>query len=67
MTKTKLVNALEQGGVVSTNQPQNLADLGYRHGGALQTVKSLASWAIDNVKGFPDNISDEDTTEIRSG
>jgi hypothetical protein len=67
MTKTKLVSALESGGVVSTNQPQNLADLGYRHGGALQTVKSLASWAIDNVKGFPDNISDEDTTEIRLG
>jgi hypothetical protein len=67
MTKTKLVNALEQGKLVSTNQPQNLADLGYRHGGALQTVKSLASWAIDNVKGFPDNISDEDTTEIRLG
>jgi hypothetical protein len=61
MTKTKIEVS------VSTNQPQNLADLGYRHGGALQTVKSLASWAIDNVKGFPDNISDEDTTEIRLG
>lgn len=67
MTKTKLVNALEQGAVVSTNQPQNLADLGYRHGGALQTVKSLATWALDNVKGFPDNMSDEDTTQIRLG
>lgn len=68
MTKTKLVNALEQGGVVNTNVPQNLADLGYRHGGALHTVKQLAEWALDGgVKGFPDNISDDDTTEIRSG
>jgi hypothetical protein len=58
MTKTKIeVN----------NQPQNLTDLGYRHGGALQTVKSLATWALDNVKGFPDNMSDEDTTQIRLG
>lgn len=59
MTKTKIE--------VNTNQPQNLADLGYRHGGALQTVKSLATWALDNVKGFPDNMSDEDTTQIRLG
>lgn len=68
MTKTKLVNALEQGNVVNTNVPQNLADLGYRHGGALHTVKQLAVWALDGgVKGFPDNISDDDITEIRSG
>jgi len=67
MTKTKLVNALEQGNVVSTNQPQNLADLGYRHGGALQSIKSLATWGLDNVKGFPDNLSDDDTAQLRSG
>lgn len=67
MTKTKLEKALEQGGVVNTNVPQNLADLGYRHGGALHTVKSLATWGLDNVKGFPDNMSDEDTAEIRLG
>jgi hypothetical protein len=64
MAKTKLVNALEQGAI---NQPQNLADLGYRHGGALQTVKSLATWALDHVKGFPDNVSDDDTQTIRQG
>jgi hypothetical protein len=67
MTKTKLVNALEQGNVVNTNTPQNLADLGYRHGGALQSIKSLATWGLDNVKGFPDNLSDDDTTQLRSG
>ena len=60
MTKTKIE--------VNTNQPQNLADLGYRHGGALHTVKQLAVWALDGgVKGFPDNIADDDVTEIRSG
>jgi hypothetical protein len=67
MTKTKLVNALEQGSVVNTNVPQNLADLGYRHGGVLQSITALATWGLDNVKGFPDNMSDEDTAEIRSG
>ena len=59
MTKTKIE--------VNTNTPQNLADLGYRHGGALQSISALATWALDNVKGFPDNISDEDTAEIRLG
>jgi len=68
MSKTKLVNALEQGGVVNSNQPTSLPDLGYRHGGALHTVKQLATWALDGgVKGFPDNVSDEDTLAIRQG
>lgn len=68
MTKTKLVNALEQGAVINSNQPTSLPDLGYRHGGALHTVKQLAVWALDGgVKGFPDNVSDEDTLSIRQG
>ena len=68
MSKTKLVNALEQGGVINSNQPTSLPDLGYRHGGALHTVKQLATWALDGgVKGFPDNVSDEDTLSIRQG
>jgi hypothetical protein len=68
MSKTKLVNALEQGGVVNSNNPTSLPDLGYRHGGALHTVKQLAVWALDGgVKGFPDNVSDEDTLSIRQG
>jgi hypothetical protein len=68
MTKTKLVNALEQGAVIgNSNQPQNLADLGYRHGGVLQSVKQLATWALDHVKGFPDDVSDEDILSIRQG
>ena len=67
-SKTKLVNALEQGGVINSNQPTSLPDLGYRHGGALHTVKQLATWALDGgVKGFPDNVSDEDTLSIRQG
>lgn len=68
MTKTKLVNALEQGAVINSNQPNSLPDLGYRHGGALHTVKQLATWALDGgVKGFPDDVSEEDTLSIRQG
>ena len=68
MTKTKLVNALEQGGVVNSNNPTSLPDLGYRHGSALYTAKQLAVWALDGgVKGFPDNVSDEDIVSIRQG
>jgi hypothetical protein len=68
MTKTKLVNALEQGGVVNTNNPTSLPDLGYRHGSALYTAKQLAVWALDGgVKGFPDNVSDDDILSIRQG
>lgn len=69
MTKTKLVNALEQGAVIgNSNQPTSLPDLGYRHGGVLQTAKQLATWALDGgVKGFPDDVSEEDVLSIRSG
>lgn len=68
MTKTKLVNALEQGGVVNTNNPTSLPDLGYRHGSALYTAKQLAIWALDGgVKGFPDNVNEEDILSIRQG
>jgi len=68
MSKTKLVNALEQGGVINSNQPTSLPDLGYRHGSALYTAKQLAIWALDGgVKGFPDNVSDEDILSIRQG
>lgn len=70
MTKTKLVNALEQGAVIGSdlNTPKNLPDLGYKHGSALYTAKQLATWALDGgVKGFPDNVSDEDILSIRQG
>ena len=68
MSKTKLVNALEQGAVINSNNPTSLPDLGYRHGSALYTAKQLAVWALDGgVKGFPDNVSDDDILSIRQG
>jgi hypothetical protein len=55
--------------VVEANiiNPTSLEDLGFKHGGALNTVKQLASWAIDNVKGFPENVSADDVLSVRKG
>jgi len=64
MSKTKLVNALEQGNVVSV---KNLQDLAMQHSGALGKVKACALWALDHVKGFPENISSEDTEQLQLG
>jgi hypothetical protein len=58
MSKTQLVKALEQGNVVSV---KNLQDLAMQHANALGKVKALAIWALDNIKGFPEKMSAEDT------
>ena len=52
---------------VVSNEPANLEDLGFKHGSALQTVTSLAKWALDNVKGFPETVSSDDVLTIRKG
>ena len=67
MTKSKLVNALEQGGVVSDVSVKNLQDLAMQHASALGKVKALAKWALTGVKGFPENISAEDTEQLKLG
>lgn len=50
-----------------SNEPANLEDLGFKHGSALKTVKHLAKWALDNVKGFPADVSSDDVSTIRKG
>lgn len=64
MSKTKLVNALEQGAVVSV---KNLQDLAIQHGSALDRVEALAIWGLDNIKGFPEKMSAEDTEQLQLG
>jgi len=53
--------------VVNEVVVKNLQDLGLQHGNALGKVKALASWALDNIKGFPESVSTEDTEQIRLG
>lgn len=53
--------------VVMSNEPANLEDLGFKHGSALQTVNHLAKWALDHVKGFPENVSSDDVLSVRKG
>jgi hypothetical protein len=53
--------------VNQSNDPTNLEDLGFKHGSALQTVKHLASWALDRVKGFPNDVSTDDVATVRKG
>jgi hypothetical protein len=64
MSKTRLVNALEQGNVVSV---KNLQDLAMQHANALGKVKALAVWGLGNIKGFPENISTDDTEQLQLG
>jgi hypothetical protein len=47
--------------------PSNLEDLGFKHGSALNTVKHLAKWALDRVKGFPSDVSSDDVLTVRKG
>ena len=47
--------------------PTSLEDLGFRHSGAMETVKTLARWALDNVKGFPESVSSDDVLTVRKG
>jgi hypothetical protein len=64
MSKTTLVKALEQGNVVSV---KNLQDLAMQHANALGKVKALAIWGLGNIKGFPENISTDDTEQLQLG
>jgi hypothetical protein len=52
---------------VNTINPTSLEDLGFKHGGALKTAKELAKWALDNVTGFPNDVSADDVLKIRKG
>jgi hypothetical protein len=52
---------------VNTINPTSLEDLGFKHGGALKTAKDLARWAIDNVAGFPNEVSADDVLKVRKG
>jgi hypothetical protein len=52
---------------VQSNEPANLEDLGLRFSGAVESVKGLAKWALNNVKGFPDNVSTDDVLAVRKG
>lgn len=52
---------------LQSNEPANLEDLGFKHGSALKTVTHLAKWALDNVKGFPSNVSTDDVATVRKG
>jgi hypothetical protein len=47
--------------------PANLEDLGFKHGSALNTVKHLAKWALDSVKGFPNDVSADDIASVKRG
>jgi len=53
--------------VNQSNDPANLEDLGFKHGSALNTVKHLAKWALEKVKGFPAEVSSDDVLSVRKG
>jgi hypothetical protein len=46
---------------------KNLQDLAMQHANALGKVKALAIWGLGNIKGFPENISTDDTEQLQLG
>jgi hypothetical protein len=46
---------------------KNLQDLAMQHANALGKVKALALWGLGNIKGFPENISTDDTEQLQLG
>jgi hypothetical protein len=46
---------------------KNLQDLAMQHASALGRVKALAIWGLDNIKGFPEQISSDDTEQLKLG
>jgi len=53
--------------VVNDVNVKNLQDLAIQHGSALDRVEALAIWALDNIKGFPEKMSAEDTEQLQLG
>jgi hypothetical protein len=53
--------------VVNVVSVKNLQDLAMQHANALGKVKALAIWGLDNIKGFPEKISAEDTEQLQLG
>ena len=53
--------------VVSEVSVKNLQDLAMQHANALGKVKALAVWALDNIKGFPEKMTSEDTEQLKLG
>jgi hypothetical protein len=53
--------------VVNEVSVKNLQDLAMQHANALGKVKALAIWGLGNIKGFPENISTDDTEQLQLG
>jgi hypothetical protein len=53
--------------VVNEVSVKNLQDLAMQHANALGKVKALAIWGLGNIKGFPENISADDTEQLQLG
>jgi hypothetical protein len=53
--------------VVNEVSVKNIQDLAMQHANALGKVKALAIWALDNIKGFPEKMSAEDTEQLQLG
>jgi len=60
----KTANVVNDVNVVSV---KNLQDLAIQHGSALDRVESLAIWALDNIKGFPEKMVAEDIEQLQLG
>lgn len=49
------------------SQFTSIKDFAYQQAGTLDTSTSQAQWAIDNLVGFPESITDEDKAQLGEG
>jgi len=60
-------NTLAVSDLIGAVSVKNLQDLALQHASALDKVSGLAVWALDNIKGFPEKMSTEDTEQLQLG
>ena len=60
MSKTKIAAAVE-------STFKSISDFGYSVAKQGDAVRSNGAWALDNLKGFPDEILSEDRSELNEG
>ena len=49
------------------SQFTSIKDFAYQQAGTMDTSTSQAQWAIDNLVGFPESITDEDKVQLSEG
>jgi len=65
--KTAVAAAVESTFPATTVEYKSYRDFGYSVAGKSDAVRADGAWALDNIKGFPDDIESEPKSELYEG